>query len=65
MRPLQTPQRRDEIKVSKLDRIKQEEYQSSQSENENGSYLYMMEGERPFIDGEWSVVQEDHDKIVG
>ena len=25
----------------------------------------MVEGERPFIDGEWSVMREDHGVIIG
>ena len=29
------------------------------------SYLYMMEGERIFIDEEWSVVRNDHNEIIG
>ena len=29
------------------------------------SYLFMVEGERPFINKKWSDVQENHGEIIG
>ena len=29
------------------------------------SYIFMVEGEQPFIDGEWTTVREDHNEIIG
>ena len=54
----------DQIKAMKVSKVKQVRYQSSPSENASDFVPIKWRRERPFIDGKWSAMQEDHVLII-